>query len=144
MSGAIDWGTSPWGEFVWGWESGRGILGYPGTINPTETLVLPILRPYRDPFVKVQPTDRSDGGDLYVYDKGMEEQIFETPLKLSKNDKDALKTFYDEKADGKANKVYYVDPYGGEHIVRIMNDEFDFVEESYGKHTGILTLRKED
>ncbi len=136
-----DWGESAWGGFLYG-AGGRGIFGYPSD-DPTVTVAVRVLRAYHDPVKKKQPVDYSNGGDPYIYVKGLTEYSFGVPLKLSRADKAALKAFYDTSADGKANQVYYADPEGNEHIVRIMNDEFDFPEEAYDKFTGTLNLRKE-
>ena len=136
-----DWGENDWGTFLYG-AGGRGILGYPAG-DPTVTLNFRVIRPYHDPIKKLQPEDRSNGGDLYIYDKGITEYTFEVTVKLSKAEQAALRSFYDTSANGKANQLYYADPDGNEHLVRIMDDRFDFPQEAYDKYTGKLTLRKE-
>lgn len=140
---ATEWGASNWGEFVWP-EFGKGIFGYPGLVNPTEILVLRVLRPFKPILKKFQPKDYSDGMDLYVYDKGAKEELFEIKIKCSKAEFDSLQNWFDTKADGSLNQLYWITPYGTEHIVRIMNEALDdWQEEAYDKWTGTLILRKE-
>jgi hypothetical protein len=136
------WGASPWGSFLWG-ASGWAGLGYPAGA-PTVTLILRILRPYRNPIKKKQPIDYSNSGDPYIYNKSLTEYTFEVPLRLRKSEAASLRTFYDAYANGRANQVLYVDPEGIRHVVRIMSDAFDFPEEAWNKYTGTLTLRQED
>jgi len=87
--------------------------------------------------------DYSNGGVPYIYDKGLTEYTFGLSLRFSRAEKLALKNFYDNYANGKLNQVYYADPEGNEHIVRVMNDDFDFPEEAWNKFTGTLNLRRE-
>jgi hypothetical protein len=135
------WGASAWGTFLWG-SGGQAGLGYP-VDDPTVTVVLRALRPYHSPVKKKQPVDYSNSGDPYIYNKGLTEYTFEVPVRLNKSVATALKTFFDTCANGKAHQVLYVDTDGTRHIVRIMNDSFDFPEEAYDKYTGTLSLRKE-
>ena len=135
------WGASVWGSFLWG-SGGRAGLGYPVS-DPTVTVVLRVIRPYKSPVTKKQPVDYSNSGDPYIYIKGVTEYTFELPVRLLKTEAAALKDFYDTYADGKANQVFYVDTDGNRHIVRIMNGSFDFPEEAWDKYTGTLILRKE-
>lgn len=139
---ATGWGASNWGENVWP-GVGQGIFGYPGQSNPTEILILRVLRPFKPVVRKFQPKDYSDGMDLYVYDKAVKEELFEIQIKCSKAEYDILKTWYDEKANGAANQLYFIDPYGAEHLIRIMDEELNFEEQAYTKWLGNLTLRKE-
>jgi len=141
MANNSDWGQSDFGTFLFG-LGGRGIFGFPAD-NPTVAIAVRVLRPYHDTVRKKQPVDYANGGDIYVYNKGLTEYTFGASLRLSRSEKAALKAFYDNNANGKANQVYYADPEGNEHIVRIMNDEFDFPEEAWNKFTGTLNLRKE-
>jgi hypothetical protein len=136
-----DWGQSDWGAFIYG-AGGRGIFGYPAS-DPTVTLALRVLRPYHTPVEKRQPVDYSNGNDPYIYNKGLTEYTFGVSLKLSRDEAAALKDFYDNCADGKANQIYYAEPDGTEHVARIMDNKLDFPEEAYDKYTGSLTLRKE-
>jgi len=141
--GAADWGTEDWGNFIWWSAGGRALLGYPAE-NPTQIIAVRALRPYHAAVTKMQPWDRSDGGVLYIYDKGITEYSFRVTLKLSRTEHAALKDFYDNTANGKANRVYFADPEGNEYAVRIMNDRFDFPEEGWNRFVGTLVLRKSE
>jgi hypothetical protein len=141
MANTYDWGESPWGEFIFG-AGGVAILGYPA-VNPTETLALAALDPYDDPLELFQTDDISNGGAHYIYDKGLPEQTFELSLRLTLAEKTALKTFFETTALGKANPVYYADPYGEEHVVRIVTEKFSFPEQKWNQFVGSMTLREE-
>jgi hypothetical protein len=142
LPNSSQWGASAWGNFLWG-SGGQGGLGYP--VNaPTTIVLLRILRPYHSPVKKKQPVDYSNAGTPYIYVKGLTEYTFEVPVRLNKSEAAALKDFYDTYANGKANEVFYIDPFGNRYGVRIMNDEFNFPEEAWNKYTGTLTLRKEE
>ena len=133
-----DWGQSDWGTFLYG-AGDHAILGYPAD-DPAITISVGLFRPYHTPVKKKQPVDYSNGGDPYIYNKGLTEYSFEASLRLTAAEKQALQAFYDNTADGKANPIYYADPDGNEYTVRIMNEEFDFQEEAYNKYTGKLKL----
>ena len=133
------WGEEDWGNFIWWGAGGRALLGYPAQ-NPTQIIAVRALRPYHAPVRKMQPEDRSNGGVLYIYDKGVTEYSFRVTLKLTRAEHAALKDFYDNTANGKANAIYFADPEGNEHTVRIMNDRFDFPEEGWNMFRGTLLL----
>jgi hypothetical protein len=135
------WGESDWGTFLYG-AGGRGVFGYPAD-DPTVTLALRVLRPYHSAVEKKQPVDFSNGNEPYIYAKGLTEYTFIVPLKLSRDEAAALKDFYDNSADGKANQIYFAEVDGTEHVARIMDSRLDFPEEAYDKFTGSLTLREE-
>jgi len=140
---AAHWGEQDWGDFTWWGSGGRALFGYPAD-DPTQIIAVRVLRPYHAPVRKMQPEDRSTGGALYIYDKGLTEYTFRVSLKVSRAEYSVLRDFYHNAANGKANLIYYADPEGNEHTVRIMNDQFDFPEEAWNKFTGTLNLRKED
>ncbi len=139
---ATDWGVSNWGEFIWP-EPGKGIFGYSGQVNPTEMLVFRVLRPFKPILKKFQPKDYSDGMDLYVYNKAGNEELLEIQIKCTKAEYDTFKTWYDTKANGAANQLYFIDPYGAEHLIRILDEALHFEEQAYNKWLGSLLLRKE-
>lgn len=118
------------------------VLSYPAS-SPTETLTLRALRPYNAPIKRFQPKDRSDGMDVYSYDKGAAEQVFTLNLRCTKSQRDSLLDWFDTRANGSVNQLLYADPFGNSHIVRIMDEKLDLREESNDRWTGPLTLKKE-
>lgn len=139
----LSWGAANWGEFIWP-GVGKGIFGYPGQGNPTDILILRVLRPFRPIMKKFQPRDYSDGMDIYIYDKAGKEELFEIRIKCTKAEFNTLQSWFDEKANGAINRLYWIDPYSNEHLVRIMNEALDdWQEEAYDQYTGSLILRKE-
>jgi len=90
-----------------------------------------------------QPRDMSDGGVLYVYDKGITEQKFVLKWEsLPLADWTALKTFIDTVAVGAKNTFTYYDEDGTAWTVRLISDTRDFRQVRFGRYSGSLTLLK--
>ena len=73
----------------------------------------------------MQPKDFSDGGDLYVYDKGLGPNRYRTLTfpDISENDLANFMTFFEDVAVGSKNLFLFTDRDGSVHVARIMNSD---------------------
>jgi hypothetical protein len=110
-----------------------------GTVNFTKNPLYGLGKPYRFR----QPRDLSDGGDQYVYDKGVTEEIFELSWKTMKEeDWTVLDSFIRNVAEGAKNTFTYYDEDGNTHTVRLESEVVDFREIRNQLYKGTLKLRK--
>jgi|GEM_PF-3768525 len=91
-----------------------------------------------------QPVDRSGGGSLYIYNKGIfpEDTIVLSWPSISSADKAALDSFIRTVAVGAVNVFTYYDHNGASHAVRLMTPKPEFTER-YGRFAVRLLLRIE-
>ncbi len=107
------------------------------------------------PFEFKQPKDYSDGGELYIYNKGLVEDIFILVFKkMTEADYSNMTGFFKNVIQGAGYSFTYYDENGTAHTVRLMDDAIDFKIEGHGDinesgswvplyRAGSITLRKE-
>ena len=95
------------------------------------------------PLRLLQPKDLSDGGDPYVYNKGVDEELFEMSWSSMKEaDWMILRFFYRYIVQGAANSFIYYDEDGVAHTVLFENESLDFREVRHERFKGTIELRK--
>lgn len=90
------------------------------------------------------PTDQSEGGQMYAYDKGVAVQSFELAFdKLSAADDTALCNFHANVAVGPKNTFTYTDENSATHTVRWLDLRYPIKRNRQNVYSGTITLRKE-
>lgn len=96
-----------------------------------------------EPYKFRQPKDMSDGGDLYSYDKGVVEDLFElTWNSLPDTDWTNLDNFIRNVAVGIKNSFTYYDKDSNTYTVVLESEDVDFRPVRYNRYSGTLVLRK--
>ena len=93
--------------------------------------------------ISMQVHGETDGGQLYVYDKGVERQIFELHFRLLETAKDNLLNFIRATISYGLNTFTYNDEDGNAHTVRYVNESLRREEIAPGIFDISLTLREE-
>ena len=100
--------------------------------------------PVHDPIHVNVVVDYSDGGQLYAYDKGIEEQFYNLNFSgLSRTDYDNVEDWLQNIAVGPKNTFTYTDEDGDNHTVRLLDTKNPLQETASGLFSGELHLRKE-
>lgn len=112
----------------------------------TETFSWTVGRdfPIHDPSRVYVPTAMTESGQLYAYNKGIQEKLFylkftNAPAADFENFEDWLLTV----AVGPLNAFTFTDENEDDHTVRLMDTENPLKENSLGMYSGTITLRKE-
>lgn len=96
------------------------------------------------PFEFRQPKDYSDGGSIYVYNKGLIENTFELLFNnMPESDYQNMEGFFKNIIQGSKYNFTYYDENGTAHTARLMDESIDFQINGYNRRTGSITLRKE-
>ncbi|MBN1830295.1 MAG: hypothetical protein JW884_14275 [Deltaproteobacteria bacterium] len=104
----------------------------------------PRVYPLDDPVQVNVPTSMSDGGQLYAYDKGIEEQFFNLTFEdLTGTDFTNFETWLKTTACGPKNTFTYTDEAGTDHTVRLLDTKNPLKKTGNGKYGGTIQLRKE-
>jgi hypothetical protein len=104
--------------------------------------------PVKDPASVTVPTDKSDGGQMYAYNKGISEQLFNLVFeKISATDHTAFLDWLLNHAVGPVNTFTFTDEAGATHTVRLLDTTDPFEadgEDGTGfLYSGTIQLREE-
>lgn len=100
--------------------------------------------PLDDPDQVNVPVDYSEGGQLYPYDKGIQERFFNLVFdRLPQADFDAFSTWLTTTAVGPKNTFTYTDEDGVAHTVRLLDTKNPLREVVSGLFSGTIQLREE-
>lgn len=100
--------------------------------------------PLDDPGQVNVPVDYSEGGQLYAYDKGIEEKFFNITLeRASQADYDSFDNWLRNVATGPKNTFTYTDESGVAHTVRLLDIKNPLRAVAHELYTGTIQLRKE-
>jgi hypothetical protein len=100
--------------------------------------------PIDDPVQVNVPVEYSEGGQLYAYDKGIEEQFFNLVFeRIPKADYDNFETWLKTTAKGPLNTFTYTDEDSVNHTVRLMNTTNPLKEVGHEMYSGTIELREE-
>jgi hypothetical protein len=100
--------------------------------------------PVHDPTRVNVVTDMSDGGQLYAYDKGIQEQLFNLVFdKATLADFTNFDNWLTTVAKGPLNTFTFTDEDQVDHTVRLLNTENPFKRVKQGTYAGTIRLRKE-
>ncbi len=100
--------------------------------------------PLDDPAAVNVPVDYSDGGQLYAYDKGIQEQFFNLTFdRLPTVDNDDFEDWLLNVAVGPKNTFTYTDEDSANNTVRLLNTKNPLKSVASGFYSGTILLRKE-
>ena len=100
--------------------------------------------PLDDPASVNVPVDYSDGGQLYAYDKGIQEQFFNLIFdRLPTVDYDNFDDWLLNIATGPKSTFTYTDEDSANHTVRLLNTKNPLKSVASGLYSGTILLRKE-
>jgi hypothetical protein len=104
--------------------------------------------PIADPAQINVPTDMSDGGQLYAYNKGIAEKLWNLVFKrLTQTDYDNFDEWLTDIAVGPANTFTLTDELAAEHTVRLLDTKNPLeagAEDDTGfLYSGTIRLREE-
>jgi len=100
--------------------------------------------PRDDPSAVNVAIDYSDGGQMYPYDKGIQEKFFNLVFeRLPLSDYNNLDNWLTNIAVGEKNAFTYTDEDGNDYTVRLMEDKNPLKEVASGLYSGAIRLRKE-
>jgi hypothetical protein len=100
--------------------------------------------PLNDPGQVNVAVDYSAGGQLYAYDKGIEEQFYNLVMeRVPKADFDNFAAWLLDVAVGPLNTFTYTDEDGVAHTVRLLDTKNPFKEVAHELYSGTIHLRKE-
>jgi len=100
--------------------------------------------PLDDPAQVNVPVDYSEGGQLYAYDKGIQEQFFNLVFeRIPKADFDNFKEWLTTVAVGPKNTFTYTDEDEAEHTVRLMDLKNPLKSVADEMYSGTIQLREE-
>lgn len=100
--------------------------------------------PVADPVQVNVPVDYSDGGQLYAYNKGIEEQFFDLVFdNCNSTDYGNVDTWIKTTAVGPKNAFTMTDESGVSHTVRMLDTKNPLRLVGVGKYSGTIHLRKE-
>lgn len=100
--------------------------------------------PLDDPAQVNVVVDYSEGGQLYAYDKGIQEQYFNIDFeRISQTDYDNFEDWLLNIAVGPTNEFTYTDEDGNDHTVRLMDTKNPLKRVADGMYTGTIQLREE-
>lgn len=112
----------------------------------THTFTVARVYPKYDPVRVNVVKGYSDGGQLYAYDKGIEEQFFNLVfVRLSEADHIALLAWFRTIAIGAKNTFTFTDEDSVEHTVRWIDDQYPLrLDEAQSAiYSGTIKLREE-
>jgi len=100
--------------------------------------------PLDDPAAVNVPVDYSEGGQLYAYDKGIEEQFFNLVFeRIPKADYDNVDDWLKNIAVGPKNTFTYTDEDSVNHTVRLLDTKNPLKEVAHELYSGTIHLREE-
>jgi len=100
--------------------------------------------PLHDPVRVKVVVGYSEGGQLYAYDKGVTEQLFNLVYeRLPQADYDNFENWLENVAVGPKNTFTYTDEDGTDHTVRLLDTENPLQEVANSMYSGTIRLRKE-
>ncbi|MDA3834910.1 MAG: hypothetical protein PF495_16110 [Spirochaetales bacterium] len=100
--------------------------------------------PVDDPVQVNVPVGYSDGGQLYAYDKGIEEQFFNLVFeRLSLVDFNNFGNWLLNIAVGPKSTFTYTDEDSADHTARLLDTKNSLKEISHERFSGTIRLRKE-
>ena len=100
--------------------------------------------PVHDPKRVNVVVDYSEGRQLYAYDKGVTEQLFNLDITLEEEAAfTAFDNWFENIACGPKNTFTFTDEAAAAHTVRLMNTENPLREVSVGRYSGTIVLREE-
>jgi len=104
--------------------------------------------PISDPAQVNVPTDMSDGGQMYAYNKGIAEKFYNLVFqKLSATDQSQFETWLKTTVVGPASTFTFTDEAGATHTVRLLDTKNPLQadgEDSTGfLYSGTIRLREE-
>jgi len=100
--------------------------------------------PLDDPVQVNVPVDYSEGGQLYAYAKGIQEQFFNLVFeRIPQADFDSFEDWLKDIAVGPKNAFTYTDEDGNNHTVRLMNTKNPLIEVATEMFSGTINLREE-
>jgi len=100
--------------------------------------------PLDDPAGVNVPVDYSEGGQLYAYDKGIEEQFFNLVFeRIPKADYDNVDDWLKNIAVGPKNTFTYTDEDSANHTVRLLDTKNPLREVAHELYSGTIHLREE-
>jgi hypothetical protein len=100
--------------------------------------------PLDDPVQVNVVVDYSEGGELYAYDKGIEEQFFHLVFeRIPQADFDNFEDWLKTIAVGPKNTFTYTDEDSADHTVRLMDAKNPLKAVAAGMYSGTIQLRKE-
>jgi len=100
--------------------------------------------PVSDGITVNVPTEQSEGGQMYAYDKGVAEQVFELVFeKLNAADDAALRSFHSTVAVGPKNAFTFTDEAGADHTVRWLDLRYPIRQSAQNFFSGTIQLREE-
>jgi len=100
--------------------------------------------PLDDPAAVNVPVDYSEAGQLYAYDKGIEEQFFNLVFeRLPKVDYDEVETWLKTTVVGPKDTFTYTDEDSGAHTVRMLDTKNPLREVAHEMYSGTIHLREE-
>lgn len=90
------------------------------------------------------PVDYSDGGELYAYNKGIEEDFFNLVFDaLTDTDYSNFDAWLKTISVGPLNTFTMTDEDGLSHTVRLLNTKNPLQKTRYGRYAGTINLREE-
>lgn len=100
--------------------------------------------PVHDPKKVNVVTEMSEGGQLYAYDKGIEEQFFNLTFNnATATDFSDFEEWLTDIAVGPKNTFTYTDEDSNNHTVRLMDSENPLRKIGPNQYAGTIRLRKE-
>lgn len=100
--------------------------------------------PLDDPAQVNVPVDYSAGGQLYAYNKGIQEQFFNLVFsRLPQVDFDNFEDWLKDIVTGPLNTFTYTDEDSTDHTVRLLDIKNPLKQISHDRFTGTIHLRKE-
>jgi hypothetical protein len=100
--------------------------------------------PVEDPGQVNVPTGLTDGGQMYAYDKGIAEKLYNLAFEnLVKADFDSVEDWIINVSVGPKNTFTYTDEAGVTHTVRCLDTRNPLREVSSGRYAGTIRLREE-
>jgi len=100
--------------------------------------------PLDDPVQVNVPVDYSEGGQLYAYDKGIQEQFFNLVFeRIPQSDFDNVETWLKTTVVGPKSTFTYTDEDSNNHTVRLMDTKNPLKRVADGLYSGTIQLREE-
>jgi len=104
--------------------------------------------PISDPAQVNVPTDKSDGGQMYAYNKGIAEKFYNLVFqKLSATDQSNFETWLKTTVVGPTSTFTFTDEAGAAHTVRLLDTQNPLAADGEDKtgflYSGTIHLREE-
>ena len=106
----------------------------------------PVVPDYKRRTEFMQPVDFSDGGDPYIYDKGLDPKKYRyfSFDSLSVEDLTSFDYFYENIAIGRKNSFLFTDRDGSVYVARIWSSSIESVQQLANREALVVELLLEE